>query len=1113
MRLRPVPRGQRADRPASALRPLRAPRRRRRSARGVLPRQPRRQRSRVPRARLSDRRSLPGCRGALRRGPQPALAGRTDGRWCDRPARPLAAHRPRHRGAAARLLERRPRHKRFLGDLYQDLSEAAKKRYALLQTPEFVEEFILDRTLDPAIEEFGLDAVRMIDPTCGSGHFLIGGFHRLFARWREREPGSSAGVLAQRALEAIYGVDLNPYATAIARFRLVIAALRACGVRRLGDAPALRLNLATGDSLLHGPERGQFPGFERRAGIEHVYDTEDAHELARIFGQGYHAVVGNPPYITGSDEALRAAYRSRYTSCHREFALTVPFMERFFELARPAGVGDTFVAAGFVGKITGNSFMRREFGTKLVNDFFPAVDLQTVVDSSAAHIPGHGTPTVLLFGRSRPPTSNLLRVVDSIRTEATQPKDASRGLVWLSIEALVDRPGEQDEFVRATDISRGELLAHPVTLGPGREVLKRLESEAPIHLADLADEFGYTGQTNIDDTMLRPHDAWGRALVDPAFVAPLVVGDAIRDWGVTSDVAVWFPYRNEELVDPSGLADNLKALWPWRTSAWARRTFSKQSYREEGRTWYEWHQVALRRHRTPLSICWAFVATHNHFVLDRGAKVFKQSALLLKLPAGTSVDEHLALLGVLNSSAACFWLKQVTYDRGGGGIGGGIAEEAWERFFELSAVRVQALPLPEQRPVELARELDRLATARVRLLDGAASAVPPAPLAARLADLRAKDAELFAQMASLQEEIDWQVLRFFDLVLDDLPVFGLKAPPIALGLRAFEIVLARQLEAGKVRTTWFERHGSTPITQLPDHWPDDYRSVVEQRIALIESDPDVGLIERPEHKRRWAGKTWEARRRELLESFVLDALEELPLWGEHRLRSTAELTDAIRADSRLVEACELLGDSPDVDLLPTATRLVAGAAVPFLAALRYKPSGLRKRAIWERVWDLQRAEDRIGTRQDIPVPPRYASSDFRSQAAWKLRGKLDVPKERFVLYPGAERGADSSPVVGWAGWSHREQALALAARVLDLREREDPDAERLTPLLAGLLELLPWIHQWDPDAEPDYGGPPGDYFESWLDQQLAELVLTRESLRAWRPQAPARGRRARAAAR
>ena len=72
---------------------------------------------------------------------------------------------------------------RFLGDLYQDLSESARKRYALLQTPEFVEEFILDRTLDAAVEEFGFREVRLIDPACGSGHFLLGAFRRLDALW------------------------------------------------------------------------------------------------------------------------------------------------------------------------------------------------------------------------------------------------------------------------------------------------------------------------------------------------------------------------------------------------------------------------------------------------------------------------------------------------------------------------------------------------------------------------------------------------------------------------------------------------------------------------------------------------------------------------------------------------------------------------------------------------------------------------------------------------------------------------------------------------------------------------------------------------------------------
>ena len=89
---------------------------------------------------------------------------------------------------------------RFLGDLYQDLSEAARKKYALLQTPVFVEEFILDRTLDPAIEEFGLKGFKMIDPACGSGHFLLGAFRRMDARWEKHAPDAKRREIVQRAL-------------------------------------------------------------------------------------------------------------------------------------------------------------------------------------------------------------------------------------------------------------------------------------------------------------------------------------------------------------------------------------------------------------------------------------------------------------------------------------------------------------------------------------------------------------------------------------------------------------------------------------------------------------------------------------------------------------------------------------------------------------------------------------------------------------------------------------------------------------------------------------------------------------------------------------------------
>ncbi len=129
---------------------------------------------------------------------------------------------------------------RFLGDLYQDLSAHARSTYALLQTPEFVEEFILDRTFEPSVREFGLPATSVIDPTCGSGHFLLGAFDRLITRWRDREPATDIRVLTQRALNQVTGVDINAFAVAIARFRLVIAALNACDLSSLENGPGVR---------------------------------------------------------------------------------------------------------------------------------------------------------------------------------------------------------------------------------------------------------------------------------------------------------------------------------------------------------------------------------------------------------------------------------------------------------------------------------------------------------------------------------------------------------------------------------------------------------------------------------------------------------------------------------------------------------------------------------------------------------------------------------------------------------------------------------------------------------------------------------------------------------
>lgn len=450
---------------------------------------------------------------------------------------------------------------RFLGDLYQDLSEHARKQYALLQTPEFIEEFILDRTLDPAIETFGLDEVRMIDPTCGSGHFLLGAFDRVVHRWQEREPGTPVRELAQRVLDAVNGVDINPFAVAIARLRLLVAALKVSGIRRLADAPDFEINVATGDSLLHGTRGTELlvEAVEFSGALKHRYPTEDATAANRILtADSYHAVVGNPPYITSKDPALTRVYRELYSTAVREFQLTAPMTQRFFDLALP-GTG----AAGSVGLIIGNAFMTRQFGKPLVEQFLPTRDLTAVIDTSGAYIPGHGTPTVILLGSDQAPQSDQpIRAVLGIRGEPGRPSDPSEGLVWSAISRQFDAPGSESEFVSVEDADRQVFASHPWSLQGGHAGRLREQLEAGGRVLESRIKLaGYTGQTNADPVFIADTASFNRRRVEEDSWRVLMVGEMVRDWRDRRDVAVIFPYDVERRsLRPIGEAGRVEAV-------------------------------------------------------------------------------------------------------------------------------------------------------------------------------------------------------------------------------------------------------------------------------------------------------------------------------------------------------------------------------------------------------------------------------------------------------------------------------------------------------------------------------------------------------------------------
>jgi hypothetical protein len=987
---------------------------------------------------------------------------------------------------------------RFLGDLYQDLSQEARKRYALLQTPEFVEEFILDLTLTPSLAEYGLEETSMIDPTCGSGHFLLGAFARLHERWKRDAPAMDPRVRVQKALDQVTGVDINPFAVAIAKFRLLVAALRACGERSLETAPGFRIRLATGDSLLlwdtgSAAHQGDLVALaEGRE--EFAYFTEDADILAVYLRPGQYTVaVGNPPYITVKDKVLNERYRQGYKSCSGQWSLSVPFAERFFELTRRQ---DESGRAGFTGQITANSFMKREFGKRLIEDFLTgAVDLTHVIDTSGAYIPGHGTPTVILIGRRRLPRQDRVRAVLGVLGEPEAPLQPENGLVWTAIRDNIDRPGQPNPYVTVADLPRSMFSNHPWSLAGGGagEVKMLLEEAGVAKLRDKVEAIGFMAVTREDEAYFVGSSLARRLARTGSRVVPVNGGACLRDWITDPETMAIFPYSDDGAMSQA-TEDVERHLWRYRVHLAERKALGG-TQAERGLSWFEYSDFHSDRWASALMLAFAFVATHNQFVLDRGGQLFIRTAPVVKLPEGASEDDHLALLGLLNSSTACFWLKQVSHDKGNRGGERSTARYEWERFFEFTGSRIGEFPLPLACPLGLSSMLDDLAR-RLATLTPAAVAVSATPTRGRLDKASEEWRSVWAEMVALQEELDWEVYRLYGLIDEDLS--GRKVPPVQLGERAFEILLANKVPEDEGAAQWFARHGSTPVAEIPEHWPEAYKAVVKRRIRIIEERPDIALIERPECKRRWASTPWDVQEKEALKNWLLDRLEAESLWrdaGRARVLSVAQLADRAGTNEDFRSVLALYCGRDDYDIAAELTKLVADEAVPFPAAYRYKESGLRKREQWERTWDLQRREDK-GEKlaEPIPVPPKYVGADFAKVSYWRNRGKLDVPKERFVSYPRAGRDTDKTPVIGWAGWNHLDQAQALATLYITRKTEDGWPAERLLPLLAGLVELEPWLHQWYGDLAPGYTGSPAAFYTTLIDAELAALGYGRADL-------------------
>ena len=174
--------------------------------------------------------------------------------------------------------------------IYEHFLKSDQDRDGAFYTPRFLADIVLDTALEGTRELIGK---KFLDPSCGSGIFLVGLFNRLAWEWTQSHPNAPNEQRAEGLIEllrdSVFGIDKSLVACRIAAFSLYLAYLDQLSPR---DIQELQRN---GPTLPHLIDEagGAVPGSAARP--RNIVCTDFFSEHLQL-PENVDFVVGNPPW-------------------------------------------------------------------------------------------------------------------------------------------------------------------------------------------------------------------------------------------------------------------------------------------------------------------------------------------------------------------------------------------------------------------------------------------------------------------------------------------------------------------------------------------------------------------------------------------------------------------------------------------------------------------------------------------------------------------------------------------------------------------------------------------------------------------------------------------------
>lgn len=569
-----------------------------------------------------------------------------------------------------------------------------KKAGGVYYTPTYIVDYIVKNTVGRSVESKSpkqIAKLRILDPACGSGSFLIGAYEYLLdwhrdwyiadgsEKWASKKnlclfQGRNGWQLTTAEkkrilLNNIHGVDIDPQAVEVTKLSLLLKVLEEENAETIGKnlslfheraLPDLSNNIKCGNSLI-GDEfyDGQQMGLLGQDELYRVNPFNWQNQFPEIMqGGGFDVIIGNPPYVR--IQALKEwapleveFYKNRYASAEKgNYDIYVVFVERGLGLLNKNGL---------LGFILPHKFFNAKYGESLRELIAKGKHLSRVVHFGHQQVfEGAATYTCLMF-------------LDKAGTDHLEFSRTSDLISWQN-------SNESDEgSIPSEKITKD---AWNFVVGPAAHLFEKLDA-VPVKLADVAARLAQGIRTSanevyvldiiseLDDARVLAHSKLldREVILDRNSISPFLQGREIKPFSILpSGKIVIIPYVTE-----NGRARFLTEKEMRETSP---NTFSylfdnkaylenRERGRMKGENWFAYVYPKNIEIMGQSKILVPDIAEKASFALDGGGSYAFTSGYGITLKS--SVSESMEyFLGLLNSSVTDFFIKNVsTTIRGG----------------------------------------------------------------------------------------------------------------------------------------------------------------------------------------------------------------------------------------------------------------------------------------------------------------------------------------------------------------------------------------------------------------------------------------------------------------